>query len=241
MPSAGARRWSASIDACGAIDVGLRLLALARFLPSSSASEPALADSPFASTSFSRCSASASDSLAPSYSIREIEIALAEIELRALDVVLRLHQVGRLLLLGDPRLRLRLLDLALGWSSARSCRSCSRCCSDVASNSTTTSPFLTIVPFFTSLTICSSPPAWSGAASTIDLAGPDVAADLDVVDEIAARDLRGRARSAPAPSARSSRCRRRRPRRRRRAPASARCASVFMGRIGPPPPRCARP
>src|SRR5205823_5886688 len=42
------------------------------------------------------------------------EVALAEIELRALDVVLRLHQVRRLLLRDDLRLRQRLVDFPLG-------------------------------------------------------------------------------------------------------------------------------
>src|SRR5262249_45580856 len=47
------------------------------------------------------------------------EVALAEIELRPLDVVPRLHQLGGLLLGGDLRLLLGLLDLAFGGLQVR--------------------------------------------------------------------------------------------------------------------------
>ena len=79
---------------------------------------------------------------------------------------------------------LRLLDLRVGLSSAPTASPGSSAAASMASNSTTTSPGFTIVPFFASLTICSSPDC-IGEASTIDLQRPDLAADLERVDELA--------------------------------------------------------
>ena len=85
-----------------------------RRFAATSASAEVRSDLIFSSSSRSRCWASSSASFACSFSIRETVSPLLDVELGALDVVARLHQRGRVLLLGDARLRPRLLDLGVG-------------------------------------------------------------------------------------------------------------------------------
>ena len=68
----------------------------------------------FTSSSLSRCSASPSDSLACLVLEPRDGVSPVDVELRALDVVLRLHQRRRVLFVRDARLRVRLLDLGVG-------------------------------------------------------------------------------------------------------------------------------
>ena len=98
------------------------------------------------------------------------EVALAEIELRAIEVVPRLHHRRLVLLLRDPLLRLHLRDLGVAPASTRRASPASAASAWSRRTRRARRPPSRRVPFFASLTIWSSP-ACVGAASTIDFAG----------------------------------------------------------------------
>ena len=124
--------------------------------PTTSASADARSDLIFACSSRSRCSASSQRQLRLFVLDAGDDVALVDVQLRALDVVARLHQRGRVLFLGDSRLRARLLDLCVGLPQLRLLL-LNRSLEREPSNCTRTSPGFTGAPLLASFTICSSP------------------------------------------------------------------------------------
>ena len=98
------------------------------------------------------------------------QVALSEIELRAIEVVPRLHHRRLVLLLRDPLLRLRPARSRRRTASARTASPASAASAWSHRTRRARRRPSRRVPFFASLTIWSSP-AWIGAESTIDFAG----------------------------------------------------------------------
>ena len=145
------------------------------------------------------------------------EIALAEIELRAIDVVLRLHQRRRLLLERDLRCcACDLLDLRVGLSSARTAAPAAAGAASSRRTRRRTSPVFTAAAVLRELDDLQLAAGLQRRREHDRLRRTDVAADLDVVDEVAARDVRRR--DVRAPRRRASLIAKPRRRRRRRRP-----------------------
>ena len=97
-----------------AVEVELRLVALAPLRRSRRPPRRSCRTSPSARASRSFCSASATRQLRLLVFELRHEVALAEIELGAIEVVSRAHHRGLVLLRRDPLLRLHLRDLGVG-------------------------------------------------------------------------------------------------------------------------------